>query len=284
MKTSLRDWRRIVREATAGWNRHSAQTLSAAMAFYVLVSVAPLSVIAVGIAGRALGEAEVRAHVQDTSDRLLDPVAAQLLAEILETPWVRRSNAAGNAIAILILGFASTAGFNHLRTSLNRIFGGPKKAGGAVKGLLRGRALAFLVVVIVGVTIVASLVIRTALVVLDAAVDQLWVSELIPLPTFVVLEALAILAVLTTLFAIVMRILPDRKLGWRSLMAGASTTSVLFMLGEWLIGQYLGRVALASAFGVAGSSVVLAVWVYYSSMVFLFGASLTRAYAEVRSP
>jgi membrane protein len=253
------------------------------MAFYVLISIAPLSVIAVGLVGRVLGEAEVREYVVDTSARLFDAETAELLSEILATPWVRRSGPVGNLSAILMLVFASTAGFNHLRGSLNRIFESPPPGHGAVRGVLRGRAVAFLVVLVFGATILASLALRTALVAFSSLIEVSGVTPKVPLALLAVIEILLLLAILTVLFALVYRILPDRKLPWRPLFVGASTTSLLFLVGEWLIGQYLGRVSLASAFGAAGSTVVLAVWVYYSSMVFFFGAALTCVYTEQRT-
>ena len=282
MKTSAREWLRLLGRAALRWDRHSAPSVSAAMAFYVLVSIAPLSVIAVGLAGRALGETEVRQHVAESAERLLDPAAAALVSEILETRWVRRSEPVGNLVALLILVFASTAGFNHLRASLNRMFESPPQQRGTVVSMLRGRALAFGAVLIVGVTVLASLIMRTALVAIDTAVDLLGTSILLPLSVFAVAEGLVMVAMLTVLFAVVFRILPDRKLQRHPLLVGACVSAVLFILGEWVIGQYMGHVAVASAFGVAGSSVVLAAWVYYSSMVFLYGAALTCVYAERR--
>jgi membrane protein len=225
------------------------------MAFYVLISIAPLSVIAVGLVGRVLGEAEVREYVVDTSARLFDAETAELLSEILATPWVRRSGPVGNLSAILML----------------------------VWGVLRGRAVAFLVVLVFGATILASLALRTALVAFSSLIEVSGVTPKVPLALLAVIEILLLLAILTVLFALVYRILPDRKLPWRPLFVGASTTSLLFLVGEWLIGQYLGRVSLASAFGAAGSTVVLAAWVYYSSMVFFFGAALTCVYTEQRT-
>jgi len=257
--------------------------LSAAMGFYVLISLAPLSVIAVGLMGRALGEAEVRAYVVEASERLFDPGAAQLLSEILATPWVLQSHWLGNLSAVLMLLVASTAGFNHLRRSLNEIFESPPTDLGAVRGMLRSRAIAFLVVLIFGAAILTSLVLHTALVALSSVVDRLNPGISLPLPVFRVAEVLVFLFVLVLLFALVFRILPDRKLPWRPLFVGAWTTSVLFLLGEWLIGQYLGTASLASAFGVAQSSVLLAAWVYYSSMVFFFGAAVTCVYTEERT-
>lgn len=257
--------------------------LSAAMGFYVLISLAPLSVIAVGLTGRALGEAQVRAYVIETSERLFDPAAAELLSEIIATPWVLESSPLGNLFAVLTLLFASTAGFNHLRRSLNEIFESPPTDLGTVRGMLRNRALAFLVVLIFGAAILTSLILHAVLVWLNSVVDRLNPGISLPVPVFRVAEVVVFLIVLVLLFALVFRILPDRKLPWRPLFVGAGTTSVLFLLGEWLIGQYLGTASLASAFGVAQSSVLLAAWVYYSSMVFFFGAAVTCVYAERRN-
>jgi membrane protein len=269
-----------LREALVRWDRHAAPTLSAALAFYVLISIAPLSVIAVGLIGQALGEASVRAFVAESARHLFDPVTADLISDILATPWVRRSNWVGNVAAGLMVLLASTAGVNNLRGSLNRIFESSTPPIGLVREILRGRALSLVVVLVFGVTILASLALRTALATMSSWIDLLPVAPALPLAWLPVLEILVTFVVLTGLFTLVFRILPDRKLPLRVILTGATTTSVLFLLGEWLIGQYLGHVSLASAFGVAGSSVVLAAWVYYSSMVFFFGAALTAVRAD----
>jgi membrane protein len=280
MKTSPRAWYVILTAAFARWHRHSAPTLSAAMAFYVLVSLAPLTVIAVGLVGSVLDEAEVHGYIMETSERLFDPETTELLAEVLATEWVSRSDPVGGALAVLMLVFASTAGFNHLRGSLNRVFESQPRERGAVSGLMRGRALAFAVVLVFGATILMSLVLRTLLFALSTIVEN---ALPLPLPLFNAIEIVVFLAIITGLFAFVFRVLPDRRLPWRPLFVGAAMTSVLFLVGIWLIGAYLGRVGLGSAFGVAGSTVVLAAWVYYSSMVFFLGAAVTCEYTERRA-
>ena len=267
----------LVADSIERWNRHDVPTLSAAMAFYVLVSIAPLLAIAVGLLGRILDEGSVRAHVLGLFDTVLDPTTMLLITEILDTTWVTSSGWLGVSIAAVTLVVTSTAGFNHLRASLNRIFESPPPELGTVASVVRGRVLSFVVVLAFGLAILGSLILQAVL----SAFGRVLESHL-PFGLSIIHggRVLLLLLMLMTLFAFLLRFLPDRKLPWRSLVVGASATSVLFLFGELAIGEYLARAGLASAFGVAGSTVVLAVWVYYSAMVFFWGAELTCVYAE----
>ena len=269
----------LVADSIERWNRHDVPTLSAAMAFYVLVSIAPLLAIAVGLLGQVLDEGNVRAHVLGLFDTVLDPATMLLITEILDTSWVSASDWLGVSIAAVTLVVTSTAGFNHLRASLNRIFESPPPELGTVASVVRGRVLSFVVVLAFGLAILGSLILQAVL----AGFGRLLESRL-PVNLFVIHggRVLLLLVMVTALFAFLLRFLPDRKLPWRSLVVGSSVTSVLFLVGELAIGEYLARAGLASAFGVAGSAVVLAVWVYYSAMVFFWGAELTCVYAERR--
>jgi membrane protein len=251
--------------------------LSAAMAFYVLISIAPLLVIAAGLLGQLLDEASVRAHVLDLFATVMDTDTTDLIGEILDTPWISASDWLGVALAALTLVITSTAGFNHLRTSLNRIFESPSSDLGTVATVVRGRLLSFVVVLVFGLAILGSVVLQAVV----SGFGRLLESSL-PVDLSVIHggRVLLLLLILIALFAFILRFLPDRKLPWRSLLVGASVTSVLFLLGELAIGAYLGRAEMASAFGVAGSTVVLALWVYYSAMVFFWGAELTCVFAE----
>jgi membrane protein len=247
------------------------------MAFYVLVSIAPLLAIAVGLLGKLLDEASVRSHMLGLFETVLDPSAMVLITEILDTPWVSAGDSVGVSIAAVTLVITSTAGFNHLRTSLNRIFESPSSELGTVASVVRGRVLSFVVVLGFGLAILASLILQAML----SAFGRLLESHL-PVGLSVIHggRVFLLLVMLIAVFAFLLRFLPDRKLPWRSLMVGASATSVLFLAGELAIGEYLAGAGMASAFGVAGSTVVLAVWVYYSAMVFFWGAELTCVYAE----
>lgn len=269
----------LLADSIERWNRHDVPTLSAAMAFYVLISIAPLLAVAVGLVGKLLDEASVRAHTLALFETVLDPGTMVLITEILDTPWVSAGDSVGVSIAAVTLVITSTAGFNQLRTSLNRIFESPLSELGTVASVVRGRVLSFVVVLAFGLAILGSLILQAVL----SAFGRLLESHL-PVGLSVIrgVWVLLLLVMLIAVFAFLLRFLPDRKLPWRSLMVGASATSVLFLAGELAISEYLARAGLASAFGVAGSTVVLAVWVYYSTMVFFWGAELTCVYAERR--
>lgn len=270
---------RFVADAFVRWDRYRAPTLSAAMAFYVLISIAPLTVVAVGILGSFLDEAVIRGQIIDAIAGVVGPDTTGLLEQILSTRWVRRSDPVGGVLAVLTLVIASTAGFNHLRASLNQIFESPETGRGPILRVIRGRLLAFVVVVAFGATILVSLILRTLLAALGALLEQ---TLPIDPSIFHTSELLLFLVLLTGIFAFLFRFLPDRKMPRRPLLAGSLVTAILFLAGEWAIGLYLGRVSLGSAFGVAGSAVILAAWVYYSSMVFFLGAAVTAVYADHR--
>jgi len=250
------------------------------MAFYTLMSIAPLLVIAVGLVGRVLGAEQVRAHLIDGVATVSDARTADLVAGLLELSWFESGDVLGGTLAVVVLVFASTAAFNHLRGALNRIWDVEEAGQPVVKQAILGRALAFGLVLLFGVTILVSLLLRTALLALGSLVER-WIQ--IPVALLHVADIGLFLVLLTGLFALVFRYLPDVRTPWRELLIGASVTAVLFLLGEGLIGFYLGRVSIASAFGAAGSAVAMAAWVYYSCMVFLWGAELTYLIAARRA-
>ena len=277
MEDSRNSLYRLIADSLARWIRHDAPLLSAAMAFYALISIGPLAMIAVGLIGRLAGAATVRTYIVEMMSTPLDESTLELLRQILETRWSPGTDVLGTMLAMAMLVLASTAGYNHLRSSLNRIFESPPREQGRVLSAVRGRILSFLLVLASGAILLISLGLRSVMTALDARISDVLA---VPAPLLSISELVSFLVTLTGLFAVMFRVLPDRKLSWRPLLLGALVTTVLFLMGEWVIGQYMGRVNMGSAFGVAGSAVVLAVWVYYSAMVVFLGASVTCTHAE----
>jgi membrane protein len=249
------------------------------MAFYSLISIAPLMVIAVAVAGSVFDADAVRAHLLDNMAVVLDPRTVTLVSELLERPWYVRTGPVGGVLAALTLILASTAAFAQLRTSLNRIWE-VSESGDTVRDAVRGRVLSFALVLATGVMVVLSLLLRAGL----SAFGSLLEPRLpFDFGLFRAIDLVFFLSVLTTLFTLVFRYVPDRRIPWRHLWVGASITSLLFLMGELAIGFYLGTVSPASASGAVGSVGVLALWVYYSCMVFFWGAELTCVYAARRA-
>ena len=201
--------------------------------------------------------------------------AASLVQSILATAAEPSTNHLAGVLGILLLIFGASGVFVQLQQSLNRIWGVVAKPGAVLTSLLRKRLLSFAVVIGIGFLLVVSLILSAALTALGNLLDRRYH---LPVTLLHAANILASFLLVTLLFGLIYRLLPDVELAWRDVLLGAVVTSVLFGVGKTLIGFYLGRTGAASAYGAAGSLVMLLSWVYYSALVFLFGAELTRVY------
>jgi membrane protein len=247
------------------------------MAFYAVISLAPLLLIAMGIAGPILGAAEVRTQLVADIARLTDVETAAVVDELLRGAWLRHSDLLASTLAAGAFLFTSTMAFEHLRDSLNRVWDSPPKPGLPLLDLARGRLLSFALVLATGVVLLAALAIRTYVFAYGATLVG---PSLLGVVVVHAGEALTFLVGFSVMFALVFRILPDPDPPWRHALPGAFLTAVLFLAGEFAIGAYLGNLGVASAYGAVGSLVVLLFWIYYSSMVMLWGAEFTCVYSR----
>jgi membrane protein len=182
-------------------------------------------------------------------------------------------------VAVITLLFGASGVFGQLQDALNTVWGVEPKEGRGVWGFIKDRFLSFVAVVGTGFLLLVSLVLSSAL----AAVGK-WFSGVLPLPE-AVLQALNFLVsfvVITGLFALIFKVLPDARVAWRDVWVGAALTALLFTIGKFAIGVYLGKSNVASAYGAAGSLVIVLVWVYYSAQILLYGAEFTQVYANRR--
>ncbi|MEJ2205175.1 MAG: YihY/virulence factor BrkB family protein [Gemmatimonadota bacterium] len=268
-------------EATVRWFRHGAPALSAAMAFYMVISLAPLLLIAMGIAAPILGAAEVRTQLVADIARLTDPETAAVVDELLRGVWLGHSGLLASILAGAAFLLTSTMAFEHLRDVLNRVWESPTKPGLPLFDLVRGRLLSFALVLATGVVLLIALAVRTYV----FAYGAFLAGPTGPgIAIFHALEALAFLVGFSAVFAVLFRVLPDPDPAWRDVLPGALLTAILFLAGEFAIGAYLSRFAIASAYGAVGSLVVLLYWIYYSSMVILWGAEFTCVSSSHRRP
>jgi membrane protein len=258
----------IARQAVTAWNNDYAPSMGAALSYYTLFSIAPLILIVVAIAGFAFGDEAARGEIFEQLAGLVGPQGAQAVEELLQHADRPGAGAlaAISGTAALLLG--ATAVFGELQNALDRIWRAParKEDEGWFK-LVRARLLSFGMVLAIAFVLMVSLVMSAVL----SALGE-WRA----------LDVAASFALSTLMFALIYKIIPRVRIRWRDVWLGASVTAALFALGKLLIGLYLGRSALASAFGAAGSLVVMMVWVYYSAQVFLLGAEFTRLSATER--
>ncbi len=257
----------LARRAFAAWSGDHAPSMGAALAYYALFSIAPLLLIVVGIAAFFFGQQAARGELFGVLAGLMGGDAARAVEGLL----ARASRPASGIIAMALGGvtllFGASGVFSELQSDLDRIWRSPRSAGG-LREVARTRILAFALILLMAFLLVGSLAVSTAITVLADS----WVAP--------AADAAASVALLALGFALVYKFVPRVRIGWRDVGMGAAVTSVLFVAGKFLIGLYLGRAAPASAFGAAGSLVVLMVWVYYSAQVFLLGAEFTRLYAH----
>lgn len=259
------------------WSDDKAGRLGAALAFYAVFSLAPLLIIAIAIASLVFGEEAAKGHVADKLNKLIGTRAAGAVEETIERTHASGSGLTATIISIVVLFFSATAVFGQLQDALNTIWGVQSKPKRGWFGTIKDRLATFVVVLGFGALLLVSLSLSTTL----AVVGQVLPNSL---PGSALLwrgiELVVALVLFTLLFAMIYKFLPDVQLAWRDVIIGAFVTAVLLSIGKFLIGLYLVYGSPASAYGAAGSLVIILLWVYYSAQVMLFGAELTEVYAS----
>lgn len=271
---------RLAWKGIQGWSKDNVPRLGASLAYYTLFAVSPILVIAIAIAGSVFGEEAVRGRIVTEIDGLVGRQGAEAIQTILQGAHRDRSGTLAVLAGAATLIVAASGAFLELQHALNTIFRvktDSKKSG--IQRLLLSRLRSFGLVVSIGFVLMVSLLVSAALSALSGRLQDI---ELMGPWLLKAVDVSVGLAVTTLLFGMIYRFLPDVRLAWRDVWTGAFVTALLFSVGKFLIGLYLGQSSVASSYGAAGSIVVLLVWVYYSAQVILLGAELTRVYAEHR--
>ena len=267
----------VFKRALIGWWNDNVPRLGASLAYYTLFALAPILVVAIGVAGLAFGRDAVRGEVVGQIQGLVGRQGAEAVQAMLEGTAKPSSNWLATGIGLLTAFLGATGAFIELQTALNAIWRVQPRPGVSVMAFLKQRLISFGLVVGVGFLLLVSLLVSAALSALNhylgrifPALTAIWEAS----------NVLVSLGVVTLLFAMVYQVLPDVRLRWRDVWIGALVTAGFFNVGKQIIGLYLGTSTLASSYGAAGSVVVLLVWVYYSAQVVLLGAEFTRYYVE----
>ena len=241
------------------WVEDNALRLSAALAYYSIFSIAPLLVIAISVAGLVLGEDAARGQLAEQLQSYIGAQAAEGLQAMVKSASKPSEGWLGAGIGFATLMLGAAAIFGQLKDALNTIWEVKAKGGAGVWGFLRARLLNFGMVLVIGFLLLVSLLLTTALAALNGHLEKL-----IGLPPFVGLLVGFVVSfgVVTLLFAFIFKVLPDAQIEWHHVWTGATVTALLFELGKFGLGFYLGRASTASSFGAAGSVVLLLLWVY----------------------
>jgi membrane protein len=263
--------------AVKNWSSDNVPRLGASLAYYTLFSIAPVLLIAIAIAGFFFGADAVRGEVVEQAQGAIGTDGAHALQALLEGASQRGSGVVALIVGTVTFLLASTGVFLELQYALNTIFGVKLKDDTNVSALVKTRLRSFGLVLSLGFVLMVSLAVSATL----SATSSFIGNGVIGLSLLWQLLNIAVsLGVITLLFALIYRFLPDVKLLWRDVWMGSFMTAVLFTIGKQLLGLYIGRTSTASSYGAAGSVVVLLLWVYYSAQIVLFGAELTRVYTE----
>lgn len=268
----------IFKRALWAWWEDNALRLGASLSYYTLFAIAPVLLVAIAIAGLVFGPEAVRGELVGQLQALVGREGAQAVQSMLEGASRRRSGWFATTVGSITFVFAATGAFLELQTVLNTIWRVKPNPNANWTAFIRDRVRSFGIVLAIGFLLLVSLAVSAALAAASAWIDRR--APAVPI-LWQALHAVVSLAVITVLFAMLYRFLPDVRLQWRDVITGAFVTAVLFTLGKQVIGLYLGQSSTASTYGAAGSVIVLLLWVYYSTQIMLLGAEFTRIYAEL---
>ena len=267
----------LVKDTASQWSERNAPRLGASLAFYTLLSLAPLVILVVAICGLFLSKTTAEHELLGQARQLVGYSGADTLKSLVDNANHGKSGLIASVIAVVTLVFGASGVFVELRDSLNTIWDAPPAATGVRTFILR-RLVTFGMVLALGFLLLVSLLITAVLGFLER-----YFMHFLPIGTAVVGELANVvlsLAAITILFALIYKFVPDVPIDWRDVGIGAVVTAVLFTIGRACLAFYMATAGVGSTYGAAGSLVALVVWVYYSAQIFFFGAIFTRVYAD----
>lgn len=269
--------RYLVTETFKEWREDSASRLAAALSYYTVFSLPPLLVISLSIAGRFYDRQAAQDQLLAQASGLIGETGAEAIAQILDNASDPTLGSLAAIISVVVLLSGASGVFGELQASLNQIWEIEPKPSRGILGTIKDRLFSFGLVVGIGFLLLVSLVLSTVL----AGVSE-YVFNAVPaiVSAARVFNFIISFAVTTVLFALIFKIIPDVEIRWRDVWLGAAVTALLFNVGKWGISVYLGQSAPASAYGAAGSLIIVLLWVYYSAQILFFGAEFTQVFAN----
>ncbi len=276
MKRKVRRSFELIRDTVMEWSQDRVPRMGAALACYAVFSIAPLMMLVIAVASMVFHRDQVETAIVGELRHLFGEPVAKPIAAIVTSADQSGSTATATVVSILVLLFGASGVFGELQDSLNSIWKVQPKPNRAWLTIIKERFVSFTMVLGTGFLLLVSLVIDTVLTALsDYAAHVLpgaWVWQ--------VVNQVVSFAFIAGVFVLIYKVVPDVKVAWRDVWVGAVLAAVLFTLGKYLLGLYLGRASTTSAYGAAGSLVAFLIWVYYSAQILLFGAEFSRVYAR----
>ncbi len=266
----------LLKPALWQWYNHNAFEMAAALAYYTLVSLAPLIIILIAIVGPFFGTAATENYIVGAIAGIAGEESARAVQAIVHNANQQGSGMLASVIGVVLLLLGAGAVVGQLQQSLNVIFGVTPKPDIDWWAFLRARFFSYAMLLAIGFLLMVSLIITTVLSAITKYFGYLLPSLAAIWPA---VDLISSFALVTLLFALIYKILPDVHIAWRDALLGAALTSFLFSVGKFAIGLYLGRSSVAAAYGAAGSVVTILLWVYYSALIVFYGAEITQLYA-----
>lgn len=275
---NLRKIVRLLRETFKEWQEDNASRIAAALAYYAVFSISPLLVIAIAIAGTFFGQDAAQAQIAQKITDLVGEDGVQPVLMALNNMNQPKIKGVASLISIGVLLIGASGFFAQLQDALNTVWKVKPQPGQGISIFIRKRISSFLMVLAMGFLLILSLV-------LSAVVGALSKYKVDSLPGSAILwenlDLIISLGLMTFIFGLMFKYVPDAKIVWKDVFVGAVITAVLFLFGKFLLGVYLSKGSLGSAYGAAGSLIVLLAWIYYSAQIILLGAEFTQVYTRM---
>ncbi len=263
------------------WSDHEAPRLGASVAFYSILSFAPLLVLITAVIALVFGHENANGALVNEARQVIGDRGADTVQTLLKNAQKPASGVIASVVAFITLLFGASGVFTELQNALNLMWDVKSQSASGVIGMIKQRLFSFGMVLSVGFLLLVSLLLSAGLSYLGR-----FFGQLVPMPPLILqsINFVVSFAAVTVLFALMFRYLPSAKVEWRDIFVGAVGTALLFIIGKQLLGVYLAKASVGSTYGAAGSLVAVVVWIYYSAQIFFFGAEFTRVYAEARRP
>jgi membrane protein len=269
--------RALLKNTASEWVEDKCPQLGAALAYFTVFSLAPLILVLLAVFGFFYGNEQAREKITEQLRYFVDPSGLKVIKDISASTAKPASGVLATTIGLVVGLFGASGVFGQLQEALNTIWGVKPKPGAGLWGFLRARFLSFAMVGGICFLLLTSLTIESVLHGLSIYINNVLPGgHLLVLTVFLCFD----LGIIILLFAMIFRFLPDAKIGWRDVWLGSSLTAILFVIGKFVLGLYLGSGAAGSAYGAASSLITLLLWIYYSAQILLFGAEFTQVYAN----
>jgi len=278
LKKKIKEYYSFAEEVFSEFSADNATKLSASLSYYTIFSLAPMMIVIISVASIFYGREAIQGEVYGQLNWLIGKDAAAQVQELIKNAQLSRKSGVAAIIGTGTLILGATGVFAEIQDSINFIWSLKAKPRYGVLKYLFNRLLSFSLILSLGFLLIVSLLINT---VLDLFSQRLQLFfEDITVYLFLVINFLIVFVVITLLFAIIFKVLPDGKIAWKDAFLGAGVTAIFFMIGKFLIGYYLGQSSITTTFGAAGSVIIILLWVYYSSTILFLGAEFTKVYTR----